>query len=497
MSVVRINERGRAPAPVPRGGAPLPRNPSPTGGERVLSCPPSPLLPTPPTIKAHRSKVQEGDRAFLTRGGGHNGLVSSLTVILYGCGSWVKDPVDTASPLRQWMLAPPRRHPAGSTECGAAGGSSSRRELPPAQNEALRQLLPALGPRCSVVPVARKLQVSQGVVQRAQDGVRGHSHRERPPILLPHEEAVVVKLIMYYAERGSPMPESMIRSAVTAFINEDLFAERRDLIHQTFTSGRPGRKWMKHFIKRHPAVLRAHGRSLQAARAAASNPENLARMFALLKQVREEKKIKCENLFNSDECGVNTKYVLSTTRKRYSGVSGTASQKLLPAVGINAQAVTFFRIVAANWTKLPPTYIVRGKEGNIKRRRMVPPDSSGAAPAASKGGETAGEDAATVEAPPPGDRTGTPQDWQYLNDVPPPNSLSMCRTPAGMDRDLRTEWCMYATEHVFKTLLPTENMVLILDRCIVHLSYDALEALARIRVEVLSYPPTRLISRSS
>lgn len=403
-------------------------------------------------------------------------------------------------------MAGPSRPPKHGARRKPAGRAINPRTVTAEQEAALQALLPALRRGRSVMSVAKELHLSQGVVQRARDGVRGRAVRGRPPVLLPEEEAVLVKNILYYAERGAPMTEAMLQSAVAAYVNKDLPLERRDLVRQRFTNGQPGRKWTDLFIGRHPEVGRVHGRSLQAARAAASNPENLARMFALLKQVRQEKKVTPKNLFNADECGVNARDLMTSTRKKFLGAKGTASSNLVPTVGSDAQALTFMPIIAADRTKLPPTFVVYGTEGHIKRRRLVarqnlgrwtvpgqPAGSGQAAGRSRRGGPPgadpvpggAAADAATDQGSAAAAASG---EWQFLNDMAPPNSLMMYRTPAGMNRDLWTEWCLFAAEKLFKDLRPSENKLLILDGCKVHLSYEALEALSRVRVEVFLLP---------
>lgn len=112
--------------------------------------------------------------------------------------------------------------------------------------------------------------------------------------MMPAKEAALQRLLPALRQGrsvlcGAPMTESMLRSGVAAYVNGDQPMERRDLVRKTFANGRPGRKWLGLFTGRHPEVARVHGRTLQAARAAASNPDNMARMCALLKHVREEK----------------------------------------------------------------------------------------------------------------------------------------------------------------------------------------------------------------
>jgi len=113
-----------------------------------------------------------------------------------------------------------------------------------------------------------------------------------------------------------------------------------------------------------------YGRSMSAARAAATNLENLARMCALMKQVREEKDITSEIVFNADECGVDPKILMSSRRQRYLAGSGKSVEVLFPTVASNATSLTFLPIAAADRSKLPQSFVVIGKAGRVRRRRL-------------------------------------------------------------------------------------------------------------------------------
>lgn len=227
-------------------------------------------------------------------------------------------------------------------------------------------------------------------------------------------------------------------------------------VHNVFKDGLPGRDWMRSYLGRHPNVSEVASNSLEAVRAAATDPENLARMMALLKLVRVKKGITAANVFNADESGFSTKDLLSSSRKRPLAPSGTSTAKvILPCVSDDAQFLTLLPIIAADGDQLPPTFIVKGSPNNPKRRRNA------------ERGDGA---------------------WQFLNDVAPPNSIFLYKTPAGMDGNTWTKWCIFLATRVFSTLRPSEAKILIIDGCRAHLGYEALAALARVNVEVFVLP---------
>lgn len=66
------------------------------------------------------------------------------------------------------------------------------------------------------------LHLSEGVVRRARDGMRGRAVRGSPAVLLAEEEAMLVKKILQYAERGALITGTMLQSAVASYVNRDL-----------------------------------------------------------------------------------------------------------------------------------------------------------------------------------------------------------------------------------------------------------------------------------
>lgn len=270
------------------------------------------------------------------------------------------------------------------------------------------------------------------------------------------EERAIEEQILCCHARGAPLLERDVCASVQEYINNDLSEVRKAAVHKVFKDGLPGRDWMRSYLGRRPNVSKVASKSLEAVRAAATNPENLARMMALLKLVREKKGITAANVFNADESGFSTKDLLSGSRKRPLAPSGTSTAKVVvPCVSDDAQFLTLLPIIAADGDQLPPTFIVKGSPNNPKRRRNA------------ERGDGA---------------------WQFLNDVAPPNSIFLYKTPAGMDGNTWTKWCIFLATRVFSTLRPSEAKILIIDGCRAHLGYEALAALARVNVEVFVLP---------
>jgi len=324
------------------------------------------------------------------------------------------------------------------------------------KEEALLLCLPRLRARTvSTQQVASAIGVSKNTVAQNRDGLRGRATLGRPTVLTQAEELKIVEAITRYEERGAALKPADITRAVQLYVIMDVSDARRQNVRETFRDGRPGKKWVRGFMQRHPQLSKVKGRSLDAVRAAATNPENIARLFALIKIIREEKNILPRNVFNCDECGIDTKELKTNKQTRYMNANDgrhSRTDRLVPGVAADDQSMTSLPLISADSVALPPTFVVRGTDGHVKKRR------------------------------PAGQPTGA---WEYLTKYAPPDSMIMFRTPAGLDRKA---CCRFVATKVFATLRPDEPKMLIIDGCPVHISFDALDALARANLEVIFLP---------
>lgn len=357
-------------------------------------------------------------------------------------------------PLPRRSLFPPTFPSKATTSAMAPKRSWG---LTPEKKVELQSWLPRLRTgEMTVAHAAATLGCSRQLVTSAKDGSRGVARRGRRPALTPEVEQKIEDQILHWHSRGAPLLERHVCASVQEYVKHDVGEERKASVCKIFKDGRRGRDWMRGFLHRHPGIAKASSKSLEAVRAAATNPDSLARMLALLKLVREMKGVTAANLFNTDECGMSAKDLLSSRKKRPLAPAGSKSAHVVvPCVSEDAQFFNLLPIIAADGGQLPPTFIVQGTRGNPKRRRRV-----------GQGEER----------------------WEFLNSVAPPNSLFLYRTPAGRDGATRTEYCIFLAERVFSHLRPSESKVLIIDGCRAHLGYEALAALARVNVEVFLLP---------
>lgn len=123
----------------------------------------------------------------------------------------------------------------------------------------------------------------------------------------------------------------------------------------------------------------------------------------------------------------------------------------MPTVDQVVDFLILLPVIATDGSQLPPTFIVKGTPGNPKRRRRISQEDG---------------------------------DKEFCNELAPPDMPFLYRTPAGMDGDTWTEWCLFMAERVFSKLRPGEAKILIIDGCRAYNGCEALAALARVNVEV-------------
>ncbi len=145
------------------------------------------------------------------------------------------------------------------------------------------------------------------------DNVKG-THKTgapgRPTVLSKCEEEVLVSRIVLFGQYNYPVSKRHLRDMVKAYLDK-----RRDTI---FKENRPGKNWVKAFLKRHAdQVVVRTPTNIRRSRAAVS-PAEIRQYFANL--AREVEGVPPMNVFNYDETNFRDDPVrASVSSKRVSG----------------------------------------------------------------------------------------------------------------------------------------------------------------------------------
>ncbi|KAH8915719.1 DDE-domain-containing protein, partial [Atractiella rhizophila] len=167
-------------------------------------------------------------------------------------------------------------------------------------------------------------------------------------LLPPEKELVLVEWAEFWSSQGHPLSLSGLRAAAQA-------------IGQL--KKRPGKKWTRLFITRHPEQLRfGKPAPLDPQRAQSFNKPTVMKYFDLFMKVCSENGILLKNCWNMDEKGVQ----LGGGRKQGNRkvVVSVKSKNSYRAKSDALELITVIEGVSAEGECLKPTFIYPGKQHN-------------------------------------------------------------------------------------------------------------------------------------
>ncbi len=133
-----------------------------------------------------------------------------------------------------------------------------------------------------------------------QRALRAHTVPNLPvgrrPAFTKDEETVIVDILCRYSDHGVSLSRMHLQEAFAMFIGNPFAARRQAL---SFREGRPGRKLMQGFARRHEARFRfAKPDCQEGTRFAAANAEALTTRFATLKRLIKEHGLDADRIWN-------------------------------------------------------------------------------------------------------------------------------------------------------------------------------------------------------
>lgn len=135
--------------------------------------------------------------------------------------------------------------------------------------------------KASIREVARKFNVPRATLTEKFKGVRPVERKMGPQTMLPKEiEHKIVKCLFTLADAGFPITKQQLLDNVT-----DLMSKQGG----TPVNRRPGDKWFKLFLARHPTVRMRVAQNITKARAAVSE-ENIRKWFEKTRNFCESNK---------------------------------------------------------------------------------------------------------------------------------------------------------------------------------------------------------------
>lgn len=199
----------------------------------------------------------------------------------------------------------------------------------------------------------RNVSRSSGIPESTLRGrLNERYHRQKPgaPTALPsHVESYAVNWVLEEARRGFPVSTGKLIACVAHYIKKKRLVTK-------FKNGTPGKKWLQHFLRRHPNISRRIPSSLPKHRAIVTEKQ-IRDWFAEIKNfIRADKHEQIlkdpTRVFNMDETAVRTVPTKEVV------LAGTGIRHLHVRVG-NSDKESYTALFAANASgALAPTMIL-------------------------------------------------------------------------------------------------------------------------------------------
>jgi hypothetical protein len=168
--------------------------------------------------------------------------------------------------------------------------------------------------------------------------------RQQQQRLSPEQEEFIAAWILMEDSAGCPPSHARVRDMATRILQ--MGGDATPL----------GKKWITHFIQRNPRIASRVGRTIDRARSAAANQEDIKAFFELYDTTCKELGITPENTWNMDETGVaqgacDNSRVLTDAKKRKTYCQSSGDREW----------VSIVEVVSAVGVALKPVVILRGK----------------------------------------------------------------------------------------------------------------------------------------
>ena len=185
----------------------------------------------------------------------------------------------------------------------------------------------------------------------------------RPPLLSEQEEKSVVDALLHFADCGVPLCKADVQEAIAFMVSTFSEARRRSL---PFKDGRPGRAFMRGFLKRHREELKVCvPEHHEAKRHAAVNAETLTAHVAKVERLVQLHGIDAERFWNLDETGANPGRDVkgNAKQRRYMRRNGSREARVPDFVRTNR--VTTMPVISASGEAGRPFSCSKGSGSRI------------------------------------------------------------------------------------------------------------------------------------
>ena len=244
---------------------------------------------------------------------------------------------------------------------------NSRAALRRLQARLYRGKMAVLNEGVSFRTAALRFHVPKSTLHDYVKGKTGNARMGRPPLLTEQEEKSVVEALLHFADCGVPLCKSDVQEAIAFMVSSFPEARRMSL---SFKNGRPGRAFMRGFLKRHHAELRVCvPEHHEAKRYAAVNAETLTSHVAKVERLVQLHGIDAGRFWNLDETGTTPGRDVKGNGKQRRYMRRNGSREARVPEFVRANRVTTMPVISARGDTGPPLFVLQGKR--LPYRRVV------------------------------------------------------------------------------------------------------------------------------
>lgn len=308
--------------------------------------------------------------------------------------------------------------------------------------------------RCSVAEIAEEFDVPVSTLYKKahlqateREILSSSSGRGRRQRLNVEEEKLIVEAALEFQRNGTPLDMNCI-CELTKTLVESFTPERQKSIG--FKGNKPGKDWLRYFMRRNSTLTLRKRVNLEAERAEAVTPENLATHFARIKALMDKHDItEADQVLNLDESGFSMRG-MSFGRSKCLVQQGTrANTRELKWRG-TCDHVTVMPVISAAGQVFTPLFVLPGAEARWRKRGN-----------------------GTYE---------TPSDF-----LPKPNYVFM-RPIAGVDTNIFYNWAVNFVQESSFLRRDGRKLLLIMDGYACHVAYRTLKMLGDNDIIVAGLP---------
>ena len=308
------------------------------------------------------------------------------------------------------------------------------------------------GGMLSIRKAAEAVKIPLSTLWRELRSKRNKLPLGAPTALTMEEEAAVVSIINYYAERGRPCARVDIVDIVELMVSR-MGPKRRAKV--PFRRGRPGRDYIANFLKRHRASIRlSKVTQNESVRFSAVNGDNLTTHLARIGDLCKKNNIDPSRIHNLDETGISPVDVKRQRRTKYFTKAGEPPQIVLPRLKAEISHITMMPTIAADGSSLKPYFILKGQ--GVHWKEVI------------RGGEKITE--------------------SILNFLPAGCLVTTRENVAGVDKENFRRWVPFYLQQIQPLLQDDRRVLLIYDGYKSHLDIRALETLKEAGVIAYALP---------